>query len=289
MPLDFAKLARPFAAVVPLLSNGFVLNKKKYTTQESEDGWWTVEISGNRVRVIEQHYWSEPPKSGSVAGYTYNNDLVFSNFDVAKRKWKVEMMAPLHFNVVETFTAVRAVMWEDKRLYYCQPWYEDVKSLEVKVAYDAETPIIGMKGLTPELQTLHVFHALERQQLRALLAAREVAARAAKVAADAKDRAEHEAAEHERLMADVGYRLRHTFEMSGATLIKFSRSGNRLVVDWNIEGSSQRYNSVIDARTFQVLEAGYCMSGDDRRHNVTSMVLTAEDYEREQLTYITRR
>jgi hypothetical protein len=56
-------------------------------------------------------------------------------------------------------------------------------------------------------------------------------------------------------------------------------------------GSEQgcfKYNSVLDSQTFMVLEAGYCMSNDDKRHNITSMVKTAEEYEQKDLTYITR-
>jgi hypothetical protein len=268
--IDFSKLAKPFTAHVPVLNNSFILNKKRYAVTAS-DGWWVVEISGNKVKAVDPYYWVTNPPSGiGCTGYTYNNDLIFSNFDVAKRKWKLEMKAFLHFNAAETFSPVRAVLWEDKRAYYVMPWYEDFKSLEVKSAFDTEAALADLKGLTPELQTVHVFHSLERVQLRALLAQQE------------------ERVEHERRMSDVGYRLKHTFELSGAELLNFSRSGERLIVEWTIRGGSYKYNSVLDADTLRVREAGFCMSGADRDHSATSLVLTAEEYEKEHLTYITR-
>lgn len=276
MPIDFAKLAKPSVHVVPVAGGAFVLNRKRYAV-DAPDGWHKVETSNNRARAVEEHFWMDAPK-GSASGYTYNNELVFANADSARRKWGADLKAPLLFNTLETFAPARAVMWEDKRLYYCQPWYEDAKASEVKAAYDADQPIAGMKGVTPELQALYLFHSLQRAQIRAAIAAQEAAAKAAQ-----------EREEHERRLADVGYRLRHTLEMAGAELRNFSRSGNRLVVDWQIRGGTHRYNSVLDADTFRVIEAGYCMSGDDRRHTATSMVLTAGEYERRRLTYITRR
>ena len=265
LSIDFNKLAKPFTAIVPILGKSFLLNKKSYTV-DSEDGWWCVEISGNKVKVVDAHYWVDVP-SNSVSGYTCNNSLIFSNFDVAKRKWKLEVQAPLLFNTVETFSPVKAVVWEDKRVYYISPWYEDFKGLEVKEAFYQETPIDNVKGVTPELRTVHVFHALEREQVRAMLAKEE----------------------HEKQMADVGYRLKHTFERSGATLLNYSRSGNRLIVDWTIKDGSYTYNSVLNADTLQVIEAGYCLNGGDTRLNPTSLILTAEEFESEGLTYITRR
>lgn len=269
-PLDFSALAKPYTAVVPIVSGRFVLNKKAYSIR-SEDGWFLVEISGNKAIVKEPHYWLEAPKEKSVAGYTYNNDLIFSNFDVAKRKWKFEIKVPLLFNNAESFSPIRAIVWEDKQVFICQPWYEDTKSLELKQAFDEDKPLTEVKGITPELRTLYLFHSLEREQMWALLAVRQ-----------AKE-------EHEKLMQDVGYRLKVTFERSGAEMLGFSRSGNRIIVDWQIKGGDYRYNSVLDADTGQVREAGFCLNGGDRNLNATSMVLTAQEFEEDGSTYITRR
>jgi len=277
MALDFAKLARAFTVTVPVLGNSFTLNKKKYTTSSLEDGWWKVEIEGNKATGLETHYWVDLPK-GSITGYTYSNHLLFSSFDMAKRKFGAQVKAPLHYNEAETFTPVRALHWEDGRFYSIGVWYEDSKCIEVKQVFDAEGNLSELKGVTPEVRTLYLFHDLERQQLRALLAAQEAEARRVE-----------EATEHQRRMADIGYRLRHTLEQVGARLINFSRSGQRLVVDWQLVDGDYRYNSVLDAESLRTLEAGFCMSGADRQHSATSMVLLAEDYEQRGVTYITRR
>jgi hypothetical protein len=37
-----------------------------------------------------------------------------------------------------------------------------------------------------------------------------------------------------------------------------------------------------------VIEAGYCMSGDDKRHSVQSMILTAEEWNKKRKIHKTR-
>ena len=85
------------------------------------------------------------------------------------------------------------------------------------------------------------------------------------------------------------YKLKRSFELAGAEMLNYSITGKRIIIDWQIKGGGYKYNSVIDIDTFNVIEAGYCMSGDDKKHNITSMIKTAEIYEEDRLTYITRR
>jgi hypothetical protein len=266
--LDLEKLARPREAIVPILNGTFVFEKKHYRVR-CEDGWQKVEIAGNRAHALEPAVLAEYTFP-HVLGYTHNNALVFQNFDVAKRKWKFGLSAPLHFNQSQTFEAVKAVVWEDRRVYWAEPNYSDVKALELKDLLERDQTLDGQKGLTPELRTVFLFHAIERSAMQ-------------KVLEKAKQREDHE-----RQMRDIPYRLRVTFQRAGAEVVSHSLSGNRIVVDWKIPGSDTEYNSVIDVRTWMVAEAGYCMSNDDKRHNITSLVKTAEEYEERGVTFITR-
>ena len=270
--LDFSKISQAVQVVVPVMDNKFIYNKKSYTCK-TDDGWWEVTIEGNKAKTSGYPCWDIDRKKvkGWVLGYTYNNSLVFQNFDVAKRKWKLGQMVPLNFNQATSFEAVSAIVWEDGKAYYVQPNYADYRTAELKDLLEAGGSLEQQKGITPELQTLFLFHALEQEQLRNMQ--EEVT----------------KAEEHERMMQDIPYRLNVTLKRSNAELLNYSISGNRIVFDWKILHSSQRYNSVIDKDTWMVLEAGYCMSNDDRRHNVTSLVKTAELYEENRLTYITRR
>ena len=278
MAIDFTALSKPFYVVVPVTNNSFVYHRKNYRVK-ADDGWYVVAISGNKATIDEPHVWSGTytnlTTSYGVFGYTYNNNLIFQNFDVARRKWNLQIETPLHFNVIETFNSVRAVVWEDRRVYYTEPNYADITIYDVKQCYDSESSLDGMKGVTPELRTLFLFHILQREQQRKIL---EEAQRAATEQRRIADEAEQ--------MKDVAYRLAVTFGRAGAKVIQFSQAGNNLIVDWELD--RHRFNSVIDSRTWMVREAGICVSGDDKRHNITSIVKTAEEYVERRVLHVTR-
>ena len=277
--LDLNKFVQDREVIVPILGNQFQFEKKKYSVK-SENGWFKVVLNGNKARAISPVYSFQEIESHlkPARGYSYNNNIVFNNFDVAKRKWGFEVIQPLHFNSSQSFNSIKAVVWEDKKVYFTEPDYSDFKIFEVKSCFENESLIESLKGITPEIRSTFIFHSIERDQLREMEKIR-------LVHLAEKDRAERE----RQMMATVQGRLKVTFERAGARLMSYNISGKRITVDWEINGSGQMYNSVIDADTFKVIEAGYCMSGEDRKHNITSMVKLAEDYEENDLTYITRR
>ena len=275
--LDFATLSAPKTVLVPVSKNSFQYHKKKYTV-EATDGWWVVSLQGNKAIALESYVWIDETTSGVICenkkfnwvnGYTYGNQILFKNFDVAKRLG-LNLIASLHFNCVDTFSPIKAIVWETGQLFYACVNYADSGISFVKMAYDNEELLDGVKGVTPELRTLYLFHALERDQLREMLRQ--------KVAKE----------DHERKMKEIPYRLKVTLERAGARLLGYSTSGNRLVVDWEVANGSYKYNSVIDANTWMVVEAGFCLSGGDKKLNVTALAKTAEEYEERKVTFITR-
>jgi hypothetical protein len=283
MKINFEDLVKAERVQVPIRDGKFVYNHKKYKIKDRElAGWFLVELEGNKAKVVEQVYdFSELEKKyKSVKGFTYNNSIVFQNFDSAKRKWNFEISNPIHFNSAQSFSAIKAIVWENKEIYFIQPDYTNIKIFDIKTAYDEEDSIEDMKDVTPELRTVFLFHNIERENLREMERQRLEMER---LALEAEERRRRE----EELMRTIPGRLQITFNRAGASLRNYSISNHRITVDWTLHG--QHYNSVIDARTFRVLEAGYCMSGEDRKHNITSLVKLAEDYEERGLTHITRR
>jgi len=273
MSIDFNKFVGPKEVIVPIVDGCFQYNRKKYTMCDAHIyGWYKVKLNGNECGCIEGVSPEiEFPKAKTIKGYTYNNNLIFQNFDVGKRKLGIDMMTVLHFNTAPTFSAVKAILWEDNCLYYYSVNYEDAFIYDVKSEFDNDRSIIEKKGVTPELKTLYLFHSLEKEAIRK---------------ADEKviyDKKVKEWAE------SLPGRLALAFGNVGSKVLEYSITGNRLFVDWQLEETGRTYNSVLDASTFQTIEAGFCTSGGDRKFNVTSMVLTAKEYERERVTYITRR
>ncbi len=268
--LDFNKLHNPVSNVVPILNQQFVYHRKKYFCNV-EDGWYNVTLQGNEVKK------SEPVYPGSqflrlVKGYTYNNNFIPLNFDSFKRNFGYEVMTNLNFNNLPTMSAVTGAMWEDNKLYLFQQDFSNMIIFEIQDCIDEEgnIHIEDKKGLTPEIKTLLLFHSIERKNQIKL-----------------KKQLE-ETKKIEEYKKSMPGRLMLSFQEVGAEVLKYSIQGKNLIVDWALEGG-QEFNSVIDSETFRIVQAGYCMSGDDKRHNIKSMVLTAKNYEEEDLIHITRR
>ena len=110
-----------------------------------------------------------------------------------------------------------------------------MKIYEIKAAYDQDLALNTLKGVTPELQSLYLFHALEKEQLRETL------------------RQIEQEQENEKRMQEIPYRLGVTLERAGARLIKYSQSGNRLVIEWKLKDGHYTYNSVIDYDSWMVM------------------------------------
>jgi len=265
--LNFTALAKPVRVVVPILNRSFTYNKKLYKIGV-DDGWWQVELQGNKATAIETHLWTDPPRN-ALRGVSYGTRVVFSHFEVARRKYSLDVIAPLEFPNVETFASIFVMVWEDNRTYYVMPCYADFKTVYIKDLLDDNLTLENVKEITPELRTVFLFHALERIEIRKKL--------------EELEKIKHE----EEMKQTVEGRLRFAFDRSGATITEYHVGNGRIEVTWSVPGAGS-FNSVLDDKTFMVLEAGYCMSGDDRRHNVTSMVKTAEDYHARRLVHRTR-
>ncbi|MCP4100604.1 MAG: hypothetical protein GY750_04145 [Lentisphaerae bacterium] len=273
--IDLTRFTREQTAVVPVLNNRFQYNRKKYEITHNsgiENGWYRVNISGNDASIIEPVFIeTEKIKAPVIKGYTYNNRIIFQNFDVAGRKLKLDIWAELNGNNAPPFSSIEAIAWEDKQLYYYRPNYSDVQIYEVKSLLDSNESLPpGKKGITPELKTLFLFHAVEQLEMK-----------------EALEKARREEAEEDYRNSFPG-RLASVFNRVGAQITGYSLSGSRITVDWKLSATGTTFNSVINAESFSVVEAGYCMSGDDRRHTVSSLVITAQDYENQDLIYRTR-
>jgi hypothetical protein len=276
--INFEKFTAPQTCIVPVLNNTFQYNRKKYTTS-IEDGWYRASVKGNSVLDITEVSIEieNLPVKNIIKGYTYGNKIIFQNFDVAKRKAGSDMMEKLEFNQSPTFSSIEAIIWEDKNIYYYRPNYSDTLIYEVKSNFDSSENIQDVKGVSPELKTLYLFHDIERQQLKELQQAIEK-----KTAEDKRDK------EIEEYKQTLQGKLITTFNRVGAQVLNYALLRDTIIVDWKLTGSDQEFNSIIELETFRVREAGFCLSNSDRDHTAQSMVMLALDYEEKGLIYKTR-
>ena len=262
MIIDLNKFNNPMEAIVPILNGKFKYEGKIYYGNNSESGWFKVRLQGNTYEKTDS--FISKKDFNLIQGYIFNNKFIFQNFDVGKRKTGKEVMTDIYFNICPSFSSVIAVIWEDGKLYYYLPNYRDSFIYTVKMIIEDNGDIKKLRGLTPELRTLCLFYELEKQRLEELKIEQET----------------------EKLKKSLEGRLVLAFKRVGAELLRYSITGNRIVVDWKI--NKQKFNSVINKNNFSVIEAGYCLSGDDKHHNIHSIVMLAKDYDEQNLIYKTR-
>jgi len=268
--LNLEKFISEIKVVVPVRNKRFQYNRKIYSVSSS-DGWKEATIQGNTVLDAQDIFIENYDIKNTIKGYTYGDKIIFQNFDVAKRKINQDFMTPLYFCNVPTFYPIEAIIWEDQNLYFYKQNYKDILTFEIanNLNEDGTGPLDRIKGVTPELKTLFLFHSIEKQNQKKLI-----------------QEAERKGKEEEFKKSLPG-RLYLSFAQVGAELLNYTIERNRIIVDWQMKGH-RKFNSVIDANTFKIIEAGYCLSGGDTKLNITSMVLTAEEYEEKRLIHITR-
>lgn len=131
-------------------------------------------------------------------------------------------------------------------------WYDDIdRRADPAIAEDLRSALASVRA-APGVAGLG---AGERAAY-GLLLARITAARAA----DAANQTEH--------------RLRHALEIGGARLIGYELAGEELRVVWERDG--QRGVTLVDAG-LAVTSAGICLSGDDQRFDLASIVGVIRD------------
>lgn len=271
--IDLHKFASKKSVVAPVYKGQLQFNRKQYTIEDNTfSGWARIELLGNSSKLVAPVFIeTEEITAKTILGYTYNDKIIFQNFDVAKRKYNFEVMKTLYFNNMPAFSAVEAIVWEDNNIYYYRPNYKDVLAGLLHSFFSEDTKNIStIKYITPELKTLYLFHEIEHQQF---------------IADIEQARKQQELKDFQKTIQG---RLMIAFARVGAKLLNYSVEGQRVVVDWQLEKTGRSFNSVLDSQTGRVIEAGYCMSNADKDHSVSSLVLTAQDYDEEGLIYVTR-
>jgi hypothetical protein len=98
--IDLAALVQEKTVIVPISGNSFQYNRKHYFVATTPDGWYTVAIKSNRAVVLEAYFgdFSFLDKKSILSGYTIDNEFLFNNFDVGRRKTGHEAKAILKFS-----------------------------------------------------------------------------------------------------------------------------------------------------------------------------------------------
>jgi hypothetical protein len=216
-------------------------------------GWYQFRKSGRYV-TVEQPIASELDawKLPRINGYVMNGRFIGNDLQARLFGLPADEDLP-------KFTPVSARKWFDGHIHYYGQEFETDVETKVREAFEDESAIENIKGVTPALA--HVF-VLESTQ-RAL--ARE-AERRAREEVERKERAAELARWQETLEGRISLALSHT----GAELISWRRNGDRqAVVRYRVTG--RRFECIIDTQSLQIVDAGICLSGADEELNLSSL------------------
>lgn len=200
---------------------------------------------------------------------------IATNTDIFYKRGLTESIQ-VQFANEPLFTTAKVVQWEDGRFYFFETILPRNREVVrgVKERFEQEQDLLGLRGVTPELRYYYLLANLQRQSYRA----------AEEIERLTLSRAEKDRRIREFQSTFAG-RIKESIERAGASLVKYSKYGSGWLVEWVIDG--QHIKSIIHD-DLRLISAGFCLSGDDKRHTLNSIVNLARLFRRESFLNITR-
>lgn len=271
--------------IVPIVKGLSQYGRRKlnFLKDSLEDGWYKVSL-GNSATVMSKATKMQVELTLSarkhILCYAFGEEAVPVNFDQMKRKGYGESIK-VDFLDLPIFEVAKVVQWDNGRFYFYEADTKFQRSLlrTLKQDFDLETgtQIDTYKGITPELAYYYLLLNFERNTYREL---------------EKLSRMRLEADERERRLAQYRStfegRLKEAIGKAGGTLVKYTKAnGSSYLVTWKTMG--QEVKTVIND-TLEVLSAGFCVSGDDRKHSMASLIQLARVFQQDEgrRLYITR-
>lgn len=277
--LDLKKFSEAKEYIVPIVGHWGKVNGRLFA-YSGEDGWYKI-VAGDIVTVerkatqLEINKTLKPLKSIQI--YALGTEGIPLNFDIFKRKGFGEAETILMLNL-PIFSIASVVEWEDGRLYYYEQITPKTDTLRrVKDAFEGRQSLLGMRGITPELRYYVLLTELQRQSYDAL--------------AELSNEGKWSISSDERnkriksFTADFAHRLERAITNAGGTYISHSKRGDKFLVEWKVGNQTVKSEIRDDLR---IVSAGFCLSGDDEKHSMNSIINLAKMFKKRAPLYITR-
>lgn len=267
--IDLARFTRQeYNEVVPIVNDVFIIRGRKFIISPIEDGWYRVtfgDIIGDWKKATPLEIEKKIKTLKSFVGYPVGDEVIPMNFDNFYKRGKSETVS-VHFQNALPWDIIRFVEWEDGQYYFAgsDPKANRTVMRQVKKAYEDNKGIDDIKGVTPEVRYVFLLHRMQRD---AFLAIQEM--EKLKLAEEERQK------RIEEFRSTFPGRLEKTIEDAGGKLVRFNKRGSNYNVVWTVGG--QRITSTIKD-DFGILELGYCASGEDKRHSLSSAIKLAQDY-----------
>lgn len=296
MVIDFSRFVKDKIIVAPVIDGWGKFEGRKFDFPNTKDGWYQITL-GNISKIerpaspLEVYKTLKNKKHYLV--FAYGDEGIPINFDNFKQLGLGETVR-VNFFTLPLFSVGKVVLWDDGRFVYFDVenriHHEILGTLRQSLEPATKESSVGkgkkvddggrlwsrLKGITPEMGYYTLLVNLTTQAFREV---------------EKLDKLVLSPEEKEKRVKQFANtlegRLKKIIEDSGGEFIDYKQSrGKSLLVTWKI--GDQTVKSQIEGDTFQIISAGFCLSGDDRRHNISSLPLLAREFQKDLPLYITR-
>lgn len=281
MTINLNRFVGTTEAVVPLIDNWGKLNGRRIELQ-AEDGWYKVRLDSQATIIkkaspLEIRRTLEPMKKLMV--YGLGGEGVPVNFDNFKKRGYQESIS-VHFMGGQPFDVLEIVLWEDGRFYFYGVNQRHQRELVrgVKEAYQARRILPDLRGVTPEIRYAFMLGHLQRESYESVESILKEGGLA--ISGPQRDRITIQ------LQSSFSNVLKSAITKAGGTYVGHHKlNQSTYAVDWRVGGQLVKSHINADLR---IISAGFCLSGDDKRHSMNSIIGLAKTFQENRPLYITR-
>lgn len=272
--INLEKFALVKQVVMPIVDGwGQIESRKIY--KGVENGWYLVDLSGNAsvLRSATPLEVSRALLNQKVTRvYTLGTEGIPVNFDNLLKQGLGEAI-DINFLNLQPFEVAKAIRWEDKRWYFYEADSRFNRTLlsELRQRFNEDKPLDSIKDLTPELRYYWLLLNLQRQSYREFQELERL-----KLSQGERNKRIKE------FQSSFTGRLQTVIEQAGGKLVKFYKYRTGYIVHWKI-GSQVVKSTIRD--NMRIINLGFCASGQDKRHSLSSAIQLAKMYGN---LYITR-
>jgi len=275
--IHLERFSQPVKGVAPIINTRGQLRGRKFTVSVPDD-WYHVTLEGSQVRVrkatlLERHHAVH--KLPTLRVYPLGREGIVTQRTLAL-PFKMKESLPVHFLQGNPFSVVRIVQWEDGQWYMDRQDARFQRTLlrEVRAAYEDHHTLPNLPGITPELRYYCILVGLEQRSREALLALQRLVLDPTELRRRLQS-----------FQTDFKDRLSDAVIQAGGILKSFVKQGKGYLVTWELGGQTIKSTISEDLR---VRSAGFCLSGDDTSHSLSSLAQLATTFQKENPLYITR-
>lgn len=282
MKIDLEKFNQEIEQIVPIIDGWGKLNGRRIDLR-IEDGWYKLSL-GNRIRVIKKASPLEINRTlrdkKKLMVYSLGDEGVPINFVNFRERGFSESMH-INFIIAQPFDVSEVVLWEDGRFYFygINQRYERELIKGIKEAYRQKIVLPDLRGISPEIRYAFMLGHIQRESYEAVESILKTSAISA-ISGESKSKID------KLLQSSIGNIIINAITKAGGKYIGHRKlAGKKYDIEWEVGG--QKIKSTIKA-DMRIINAGFCLSGDDKKHSLNSIINLAKDFQERNPLYITR-